>query len=178
MKTLLFPALVLASLLSAGGQIIDFERLPDGSLPIDGMALSNQFLASYGVSFIFTNGTFPHIAKVGPPGTAFWGVNPSQGPDQPRAVQNVGAYFLTDDGSIGGGAQPVPLLISYTTPAAAASGAILDIDYTDAWRIEARNSQTQVVTTVNLTTSSPMQATAFPPPGPLFGPTPTFHRSS
>lgn len=155
MKTKMLFVLLLASSMSVWTQVIDFERLPGGSLPTDGMAVSNQFLQGFGVTFAFTNGAFPHIAKVGAPGTAFWGINPSQGPDQPRAAQNVGSYFLTDDGLIGGGGQPPPLLISYATATAAASGAILDIDYTDAWRIEARNSATQVVATVNLTTSSP-----------------------
>jgi hypothetical protein len=156
MKTRMLLFLLLASLIAGRAQVIDFERLPDGSVPTDGMAISNQFLASFGVTFMFTNGAFPHIAKVGAPITAFWGTNPAHGPDQPRAAQNVGTYFLTDDGVFGAGSPaPPPLVISYARPVATASGTIIDIDYSDAWMVEARNDETQVVATVTLTTNSP-----------------------
>ncbi len=136
---------------AAQAQFIDFEKMPDGSLPTDGLVISNQFLSSHGVSFAFTNGTFPQIAQVGPPLTAF--ASPAYGDDTLAPNQNCGTYFLTD--STGLGTKPPPLVITYTTNVSAASGVILDIDRAvnlggnEAWDIEARNG-TNVLETVQL----------------------------
>ena len=79
---------------------IDFETLPNGAIPAEGMAISNQFFASHGVSFAFTNGTFPLIAKRrGTNIIAFLGPN---GNNTFATNQAVGNYFLTDaDAAIG-----------------------------------------------------------------------------
>ena len=149
-RPIAFATLAIATVgMFCEAQLIDFERLPSGALPKEGMSISNQFSVRLGITFGFTDGRFPRIAEVGAPGTAFWGVNPEMAPDQPRAAQNVGRFFLTDDGVVGG-TRPAGLLIRYATPVGAASGVILDIDYTEAWKIEARNARTQVVATVSL----------------------------
>lgn len=161
-STLLLATFLPIATAQSQAQLINFETLPSGLAPTDGMAISNQFLGKFGVSFQYMNGTFPHIAKVGYPATAFWGhSNPSRDPDQPLGAQNVGTFFLTDDGVLSNSSpKPPPLLISYATGVAATSGAILDIDHNkDSWRIEARNIQNQVVATTNLGTHTPNTGT-------------------
>ncbi len=109
------------------------------------MAISNQFAGPpWGISFRYADGTFPEIAKVTGPQSAFV---PN---DTPQRWQDVGLNFLG-----GGFLNPPALVVSYSTNVNAASGAILDIDHDDVWKIEARNGQTQVVATLILTTSSP-----------------------
>jgi hypothetical protein len=92
-------ALTTASV-RAHTNLIDFETLPRGELPTEGMSISNQFAVSHGVSFAFTNGTVPLIAKRrGTNVIAFLGPN---GDNTFDANQGVGYYFLTDpDAEIG-----------------------------------------------------------------------------
>jgi hypothetical protein len=131
-------------------QIINFETLPDGSLPTDKMVISNQFLSAFGVSFAFTNGAFPRIAQVGLPRTAFY--SSPWGADTPAPGQNCGTFFLTDNRGVN--APPPPLVMTYSVPVGAASGVILDIDGDEAWDIQARNG-TNVLSTIHLIASSP-----------------------
>ena len=56
--------------------VVDFEHIPGLGLPVDGMAISNQFLADFGITFSFEGGGYPVLAKVGPPITAFVGPPP------------------------------------------------------------------------------------------------------
>ena len=154
-------AFFLLSLLAAIGQlqpvraqIIDFETLPNGIIPAQGMVISNQFWNSYGVTFRFEDGKYPVIAKTNAPLMAFWGPPNSTKRDLPATNQNLGVFFLTDGGGVN--AVPAPLIIDYREPVAAASGEIIDIDSNaDAWTIEALNQQTQVVASVTLTRTSP-----------------------
>jgi hypothetical protein len=143
---------LIAFVWRAGAQIIDFEKMPDGSLPTEGMVISNQFQQLYGVSFAFTNGAYPCIAvKDGTNTIAFYGPPSSSKKNHPAANQNVGQFFLTDDGRArGNGSPPPPLVITYATPVSAASGVILDVDLQESWKLEARNAQTQVLATVIL----------------------------
>lgn len=151
MKTIGTLLLVLAGLQPLHAQqIIDFERLPNGSVPTDQMVISNQFQAAFGVSFAFTNGAFPRIAQVGLPRTAFY--SSPYGADTPAPGQNCGTFFLTDNGNVG--KPPPPLIVSYSTNVSAVSGVILDLDQQEAWNIEARNG-TNILAIVHLTTSSP-----------------------
>ncbi len=114
---------------------IDFESIPNGS-PSDGLVISNQFLATHGVSFSLENGSSPVLAQVGGPRTAFQGYNHL--PDQPAPGTNSGQFFLTDDGIIG--SPPSALLINYTTAVAAVGADILDIDGQEQWTVEAFNN--------------------------------------
>ncbi len=123
--------------------IINFETIPGGS-PADGMTISTQFQTTNGVTFSLEGGGFPVLAEVGPPRTAFEGF--MHFPDQPAPGVNSGRFFLTDDGLVGG--PPAPFIVGYSTPMANASGLILDIDGTEAWRVEARNASGSVIDTV------------------------------
>ena len=124
-------------------------------MPIDGMAISNQFLTKFGVAFSLEGGGFPVLAKVGPPLTAFSGPT---GEDGPATNQNVGSFFLTDDGQTG--PAPPALIISYVAPVAAASGVIIDIDSNPAlggaerWRVEARGAGNILLEAALLTPTS------------------------
>jgi hypothetical protein len=103
---------------------LDFESIPSGS-PADGIAISNQFQATYGVSFALEGGGFPLLAEADAPMTAFGGP-PNNAPDTAAAGQNIGSFFLTDDGVID--APPPALLVSFDLPMAEASVTVLDID--------------------------------------------------
>jgi hypothetical protein len=131
--------------------IITFETIPGFGTPVDGMAINTQFQAAFGVTFSVQGGGSPVIAEVGPPLTAFQGFNGL--PDQPAPGQNNGSFFITDDALTG--ANPRPLIISYSNPVAAASGEILDIDGTEAWQVQALNALGQIIDVVNLTPNSP-----------------------
>ncbi len=114
---------------------IDFESIPSGS-PSDGLVISDQFLAAYGVEFSLENGGSPVLAQVGDPRTAFQGYNLL--PDQPAPGTHAGQFFLTDDGVVAG--PPSALLIEYTTEVNAVGADIIDIDGTEEWTVEAFNN--------------------------------------
>jgi hypothetical protein len=123
----------------AFGQIVDFETLPDGSKPTDGMIISSQYnVAPYWVTFELIGGSpsvGPRMAKVGPPITAFVGVSRTStcvtgGPtsdDMPASSEPVGCFFLTDDGNAFSGVT-YGLKVAYTVPVRQASGVLLDVD--------------------------------------------------
>lgn len=156
MNTKMLPLTLLISALGAAAisaQTIDFETLPDGSPTTDGMIISNQYSAAYGVSFQFEDGTYPQIAKVGKPATAFWGPPNNSTADTPAAGQNVGTSFLTDDGNILTGPKSA-LIISYVTAVSNVSGVLIDIDFNESWLIQARDSKSNVIDSIELTKTS------------------------
>jgi len=133
-------------------QIIDFETLPDGSKPTEGMEISNQFAASFGVTFSQKDGKAPRLAKRDGTGFfAFWGPNTTS--NHLYNNQNVGDFFLT--GHQGVTANPSPMIITYANPVAAASGAMLDVDGEEAWDIVARDTLGQGIATNRLDEHSP-----------------------
>lgn len=134
----------------SAAQFIDFETIPGGG-PSDGLAINTQFQASLGVTFSLEGGGSPVLARVGSPRTAFQGFGLDD--DQPAPGEDVGEYFLTDDGVVAG--PPTPLLIRYSTPIAAASGVIIDIDGSEGFTIQARDALDAVIDSVVLTTSTP-----------------------
>lgn len=113
--------------------IIDFETIP-GDVPAEGLVISNQFEASHGVTFSLQGGGSPVLAQVGSPATAFRG--PGNLPDTPAEGQGIGQFFLTDDGVLAG-LEADPLIVTYSTPTAAASGVIVDIDFDESFLVEA-----------------------------------------
>src|SRR5262245_59218178 len=123
-------------------QTITFEFVPGYPAPIDQMVISNQYAAEFGVSFRYEDGSYPQLAKRGAPRTAFQG--PNDGDDNAKLNQGCGDFFLTDDGVVS--TAPPPLIITYSSPVAAASGVIIDIDSTPAfggnerWLLEARGA--------------------------------------
>ena len=74
-----------------GCATLDFETVP-GVTVAEGVLINTQFQPTLGMSFILEDGTFPRIAEVGMPTTAF---EPS---DTPEDDQGIGNFFLTDDG--------------------------------------------------------------------------------
>ena len=138
--------------------LIDFETLPSGAMPAEGMAISNQFFASHGVSFAFTNGTFPVLAKRR--GTNIIAFEGPTGLNTLAANQAVGDYFLTDPHDAEG-LPPAPLIISYRQTVSNASGVIIDIDGAashggnEAWLLEARGTNGVLLATNRLTVASP-----------------------
>ncbi|WP_444893819.1 hypothetical protein ACJJIE_05355 [Microbulbifer sp. TRSA001] len=120
------------------GEVIDFESIPvpgadpddPGSMPVDGLEISTQFEEKYGVSFSMSDGTFPRIAEVGYPRTAFIGPNNSY--DTPDAAHDVGGFFLTDNSSLG---LKADLIIDFKDAVSASSGVLLDVDFEEEWTI-------------------------------------------
>lgn len=100
--------------------LIDFESLP-GTTPSEGLQISTQYQVAYGITFSLEGGGHPVLAKVGGTSTAF---DSAFGPDTTAPGQDVGTYFLTDDGVLSGLQSPA-LIVNYDTPTAAASGVIL-----------------------------------------------------
>ena len=136
LKTI-FAGLSFFSVFSFGmnswAALIDFETVP-GASPSEGLVVSDQFLASNGVSFSLSNGSNPVLAEVGGPRTAFAGPPSNTGDDNPVDGQNIGSFFLTDDGSAAGLSSPA-LIVTYSAPTQAASGVILDIDFDESFTI-------------------------------------------
>src|SRR5262245_23907604 len=157
-RFLLLSSALVALLVAAPStaQIITFETIPGFGSPIDGMSIGTQFQSTFGVTFGLEGGGSPVLAMVGGPQTAFEGYNFL--PDQPAPGTNVGSFFLTDDGVVAG--PPTPLIVSYASPVAAASGVLLDIDGTEAWQIQARNASNAVIDIVNLGPNNSLDGSA------------------
>lgn len=137
----------------AAAQTIDFESLPDGTPTVDLQEVSTQWAAApFGVSFEVVDRntgqflSFPRLAKVGAPRTAFVGCG--NGADLAVANAGVCQTFLTDDamlGSIGS------LRVTYITPVSGASGSLLDVDRpggSEQWTITAFDAGGGVVDSV------------------------------
>lgn len=122
--------------------VIDFETIP-GVAPAEGMSISNQFDAFFGVSFRRADGTFPLLAQRGSPVTGFVYPNNSSPPtgDDLNVLDNlytrIGYYFLTLDGRTDDPASR--LIMDFAVPMAQVSGAILDIDLNEQWFVRAYN---------------------------------------
>ncbi len=140
--------------------LITFEIILDAE-PEDGMSIYDQFEASHGVRFMYSDGSLPKIARVGPPTTAFAGFPNDDGYDTVVPGTDVGQYFLTDDVSIG--APNTDLIIQYLTPVQAAGGDLLDLDgaatgqagwgtnENEAWLITAFNDEGEEVSRLTVT---------------------------
>jgi hypothetical protein len=147
---LLGAGLLFLSQSFASAGFINFETLPSGDTPVEGLSVGDQFAAAFGVTFKMESGAGPLIAAIGGPRTAFQGYNDIE--DMPDPSANAGQFFLTDDGIVGD--PPPAMLIEYTTPVSAASAAILDIDQQEAWQIDARDQFGNIINTMILDTSS------------------------
>lgn len=128
---------------------IDFETMP-GEAPVEGMVIRDQFRSVPGMTFALEDGSYPHLAQVGDPTTAFLG----KGSDGPAPGQDVGSFFLTDDGVLKGSVSS-PLIIDFTFPVDSASGDVLDIDYTERFSIEARDRARTVLETLVIAAGDP-----------------------
>ena len=150
--TFLLPSLCVQSIASAA--VIDFETIPGGT-PSEGLVISNQFQATEGVIFRLEDGTSPVLAEVGSPLTAFTGPPNNTGNDTPASGQNIGRFFLTDDGVLSSSLVSPALIVTYDIPTAAASGVILDIDFNETFLIEAKDINGSVLETITITAGDP-----------------------
>ncbi|MCY2989590.1 MAG: Ig-like domain-containing protein, partial [Planctomycetota bacterium] len=143
---------------------VNFSSIPGGTA-VEGLPISNQFAAINGVSFSYSDGTFPLLAEVGdqawgsPPvvdAFAFYNNSGVSGNDSLNAGQpSIGQFFLTDNTpGYGTAANNPDLLITYTVATAAASAQILDIDGSESWTIEALDATGAVIGTKILTPAS------------------------
>ena len=124
---------------------IDFEKIPTEILE-EGLIIGDQFYDSLGVKFSLESetDTLPRIAEVGSPTTAFIS---SYGADMPAPDQNIGEYFLTDDGVLSGLQSP-PLMISFKYPVDSACGVILDVDYNEDFTVLLLDSAKQTLDSI------------------------------
>lgn len=132
--------------------VVGFETIPFGTLS-EGMAISNQYTASDGITFNLAGGIKPILAKVGSPGYAFTGYGGVD--DLPAPGQNVGSFFLVDPSTPIQTGVPLDLLVTYTTASQFASGGILDIDGNEGWLVQALNSSAVVIDSLSFSPSSP-----------------------
>ena len=120
-------------LFSYNKNAIDFEILPQESAA-DGLVVADQYKTSYGITFSLENGASPVLAKVG--GDAASAFVSDYGNDEADPLENIGKYFLTDDGEVSD-APMSSLVVAYDTPTRAASGVVLDIDLGEFFTITA-----------------------------------------
>jgi len=130
--------------------LIDFEQIPNGT-PSEGLSLSGQFVNDFGISFSIEGGGNPVLAEIGSPATAF---ESSFGEDTPAPDQNIGNFFLTDDGNLSGLESP-PLLITANTPLQFIEGVILDIDFGEVFTLEALDGDGNLLQTIVLDADNP-----------------------
>ena len=123
-----------------GCETLDFEAIP-GATAAEGLAISDQYERTLGMTFRLETGGAPTLAAVGRPTAAF---EASAGPDTPDAGQGVGRYFLTDDGDLSGDEAP-PLVVTFASPVQRAAGVLLDVDGDETFTVEARDASGAVV---------------------------------
>jgi hypothetical protein len=149
-KTALGLIVLTASSAAFASGIIDFETVP-GSTPADQLAISTQYQSQFGVIFSLSDGTTPYLEAVGgtDPGNGF--INDQLGVSDtaaPGFEWQLGKFFLRL-GTNTLMTAPVPsLIITYTSPVAAASAQIWDIDSqgqgTEQWLLETRGASNLV----------------------------------
>ncbi len=163
MKSKLLNHLLLASSivalafpLRADTNILDFESINLPAGPVEGMAVSNQYLAQFGVSFRTTNG-FPMLARKGFPTYGFFsgdlGTNTLYDALVPADtnVTAVGDYFLTRDNS-----RSSTIIMDFPSPVSFASGLIMDIDGSEVATITAyRDNGSNAVGSVVINAATP-----------------------
>ncbi len=154
-KTHVISLLTLLATYTFGQGVVSFEYLPDGTEPYEGMSISTQFLDSHGITFVLEDGSFPKLAKRGSPATAFK-IGNNAGDDEIDPGLGMGSFFLTDDGLFS--TTQHSLIVNYEDPVMSASGYLLDLDGApwdsgifEEWEIQARDSNTNVIETVTLT---------------------------
>lgn len=165
--------LVMTGTRQASAIGINFESVPGYPVPFTGQFISNEYESNVGITFSLLGGGLPFLAQVGgsptglgggpcffgdpPCGLAFYGPGPEGANTVGDGValapaQNVGNFFLT-----GGFNSPTnSLVVTYTTPTAAAGGRLIDIDGDETWEVQARNSVGAVIDTYLLGPSDPL----------------------
>ena len=138
----LFCILVVGAVLEMGTSqskqclTIDFESF-ENTNPTEGLLISDQFLNQFGVTFELESGSYPVLARTGSPQTAF---SSMYGSDTPAPNQNIGTFFITDDGKLLG-LQSIPLIVRFNNPVDSVSAIILDMDFDETITVEARDEK-------------------------------------
>jgi hypothetical protein len=133
-----FAFVVLAST-NCYPAVLDFEVV-HGTRPGEGMVISNQFAATFGMTFTGLDGTnSPIIVQRGAPRFAF---TSSAGDDTmlPANTHDVGEFFLGDP-LIGKVAGPRGLVVRFDPPVSSFSLYILDLDDTERVTLTAYASE-------------------------------------
>jgi len=149
-------AMILSTTL-ARGAVLDFETLPGGGPPTEGMNISNQFQATFGIRFHNSDGSSPIIVQAGSPG---FGFTSAFGDDTPAPGEGCGTFFL----NISPTGPSSDLIVGYDLAHADVGGVILDIDGSEAWTIRALDSSNHVIDTLTLDTSTPHTGDALATP--------------
>ncbi len=113
---------------------IDFESLAGVQLK-EGMQIHKQFFNEYGVTFELENGSIPVLAKVGNPTVAF---SSNLGGDTPMPDQNIGNFFITDDGFVSN-LTAIPLIVRFNNPVDSVSAVVMDMDFDEVFTVDARD---------------------------------------
>lgn len=114
---------------------IDFETIGNINL-YEGLPINNQFLDEYGVTFELENGNIPLLAEVG--GTRPFAFSSLFGNDAPSLGQDVGKYFITDDGLVTN-LTAIPLIVRFRNPVDSISAEVLDMDFDEIFTVTARD---------------------------------------
>ena len=153
--------------------MIDFETI-NGSVPFEGMAISNQFRAYYGVTFRSPGGDFPALARVGWPEGAF----DRNGDAESDTVQSsqanaIGNFYLSHRAS---GTNVI--IMDFDGPVSQVRGYTLDIDNNETLTILAYGDSTSTnpLQTLVLTTSTPNTGDGIATSWSLVRPTPDIRR--
>lgn len=153
----LAAVLVLQPALSGAITVIDFETVPGGT-PVNGLEISDQYLADYGVAFgldldgdgLPDPGAYPRLEEVGKPTWGFYNDHALQiDLAWPGYEAQLGQWFLVASFPTAGTA----LTISYASPVAAAGGEIWDIDGnelqgTEQWLVQALGADLSILDSV------------------------------
>lgn len=62
------------------------------------------------------------------------------GSDTPAPNQNIGTFFITDDGKLLG-LGSIPLIVRFNNPVDSVSAIILDMDFDETFTVEARDEK-------------------------------------
>jgi gliding motility-associated-like protein len=119
---------------------IDFEDIPGGPY-MEGSVINNQYLADFGIIFSLEDGTSPTLAEVGGAAAAFGSI---WGNDTPAPGQNIGNFFLTDDGFLVG-LDMIPVIVSFVEPIDSFSSCVLDIDLGEFFIMDARDQDGNII---------------------------------
>jgi len=155
-----FVAALVTTLLTlrTHATLLDFETLPGGGTPTEGMSISNQFQASLGIRFKNSDGSSPIIVQTGSPGFAF---TSAYGDDTPAPGEDPGSSFMLNISTNG---PTSDLIAGYSLPETDVGGVILDIDGAEAWTIHALNASNVTIDTLVLDTTSPHTGDALATP--------------
>lgn len=157
MMKLMLPMflLVLASSAAvAAPGLIDFETVP-GMAPADQLPIASQYQSPFGVTFSLSTGGTPFLERAGAGDAGHGFLNNGLGVFDAAATgfaSQLQSYYLRiGTGTLQVGTMP-QLVIGYSTPVAAASAQIWDIDGnasgTEQWLVEAFDGSASVVDSI------------------------------